>query len=404
MKLTWILVIVAIFSGNVSLVGADDIPALSDKNIFLRGSLNNARLQFEQKKTGHVAFIGGSITQMNGYRPMVANLLAERFPETRFTFTAAGISSTCSTTGAFRLATDVLAKGPVDLFFIEFAVNDDQDAGHGSQQCIRGMEGIIRQVRSHNPAADMVITHFVNPGMLKQLHKGETPLTMAAHDRVARHYQVSTIHLAREIADLTLASKISWQQYGGTHPKPFGNSICTAMIDQLLDNAWASPNPAPKKKQPHPTVQTLLDPHSFTHGHFLRPDQAKIRSGWKWEIPAWQKLPGSKRAQFTNIPMLQTSTPGSELVLSFKGRAIGAYIVAGPDAGIVEAHVDDQPSQKVDLFHRFSRGLHYPRTVMFAQDLKAGSHTLTLKMTADRNPGSAGTAMRIMHFTVNGSP
>ena len=40
------------------------------------------------------------------------------------------IASTCSTTGAFRLRDDVLIKGPVDLFFIEFAVNDDQDAGH----------------------------------------------------------------------------------------------------------------------------------------------------------------------------------------------------------------------------------------------------------------------------------
>ena len=63
---------------------------------------------------------------------------------------------------------------------------------------------------------------------LVQLQEGKTPLTMAAHDKVANHYQVSTIHLAQEISNLTLAKTISWQQYGGTHPKPFGNSICTA--------------------------------------------------------------------------------------------------------------------------------------------------------------------------------
>ena len=390
-----------ILGGSGTSLVAADIPTVSTKNIFLRGTLNNCRSQFEEKKTGHVAFIGGSITQMNGYRPMVVKYLQERFPETKFTFTAAGISSTCSTTGGFRLTTDVLAKGPVDLFFIEFAVNDDQDAGHSSQQCIRGMEGIVRQVRSHNPAADMVITHFVNPGMLKQLQEGKTPLTMAAHDRVAEHYQVSTIHLAQEISDLTLAKTITWQQYGGTHPKPFGNKICAHMIGQLLEKSWAASS---SKKQPHATVQTLLDPHSFTRGHFQRPDQAKILSGWKWEIPAWQQLPGSKRAQFTSIPMLQTSTPGSKLVFSFQGNAIGAYIVAGPDAGIVESRIDNQPPQKVDLFHRFSRGLHYPRTVMFGQGLKNGPHTLTLKMTAAKNAGSSGNAMRIMHFTVNGSP
>jgi hypothetical protein len=57
-------------------------------------------------------------------------MLQRRFPDTKFTFTDAGLSSTCSTTGAFRLSTDVLSQGPVDLLFIEFAVNDDQDAGH----------------------------------------------------------------------------------------------------------------------------------------------------------------------------------------------------------------------------------------------------------------------------------
>ena len=102
------------------------------------------------------------------------------------------------------------------------------------------------------------------------------------------------------------------------------------------------------------------------------------------------------------IPMLQTTTSGSELVFKFQGNAVGAYIVAGPDAGIVESRIDNQPPRTVDLFHRHSRGLHYPRTVMFGQGLKDGPHTLTLKMTADKNVGSSGNAMRIMQFTVNG--
>ena len=116
----------------LDLRGAVDLQAAEgnvarEGDICLRGSLANARLQFERAKKGHVAFIGGSITEMEGYRPMVCGILKRRFPNTEFVFTAAGIASTCSTTGAFRLQSDVLSKGPVDLFFIEFAVNDDQD-------------------------------------------------------------------------------------------------------------------------------------------------------------------------------------------------------------------------------------------------------------------------------------
>ena len=100
---------------------------------------------------------------------MVCANLQRRFPKTEFVFTNAGISSTCSTTGAFRLGEDVLSQGPVDLLFVEFAVNDDQDANHTRVACLRGMEGILRQARRHNPQMDIVITHFVNPGMLAQL-------------------------------------------------------------------------------------------------------------------------------------------------------------------------------------------------------------------------------------------
>ena len=125
--------------------------AEANRNVKLRGVLQNARIQFEQKKTGRVAFIGGSITQMKGYRPMVSDWLQARFPETKFEFINAGIASTDSQTGAFRLGDHVLAKGRIDMLFVEFAVNDDQDARHSRRGCILGMEGIVRQMRQRQP-------------------------------------------------------------------------------------------------------------------------------------------------------------------------------------------------------------------------------------------------------------
>ena len=90
----------------------------SDKNINLRGNFDNSYDQFMVKKTGTVAFMGGSITQMDGYRPMVSKFLDRKFPRTKFKFINAGISSTCSTTGAFRLNDQVLEKGVIDLFLL----------------------------------------------------------------------------------------------------------------------------------------------------------------------------------------------------------------------------------------------------------------------------------------------
>ena len=379
-------------------VRAADPPPAASANVHLRGSLDNSRLQFERAKKGHVAFIGGSITEMNGYRPMVCAILKRRFPRTQFTFTDAGIASTCSTTGAFRLARDVLSKGPVDLFFVEFAVNDDQDAHHERRECIRGMEGIIRQARGHNPRMDIVITHFVNPDLMAAYKAGKVPLSVGAHEEVAAHYQVSTIDLCKEVTDQISAGKLTWQKFGGVHPAPFGNAICADMIDRLMGQAWAAPLPADARGADHPSPAPL-DGLCYASGRFIDPKQAAIRKGWTLGVPEWSKLKGSKRDRFTKIPILWAEQPGAELTLEFTGTAVGAYVVAGPDAGIVEASVDGGPPAEVNLLHRFSSGLHYPRTVMFATDLKPGQHVLTLRTSPKTR--SSGHAARIMQFTAN---
>ncbi len=383
------------------LFAADQSSGLQSTNIAARSSFSNCRIRFEREKRGHVAFIGGSITEMNGYRPMVCEFLRIRFPQTEFEFTDAGIASTCSTTGAFRLATDVLSKGPVDLFFVEFAVNDDQDAMHARRECIRGLEGIIRHCRQHNPNMEIVITYFVNPSMLKTLQDDKQPLSIAAHADVAAHYGVSTIHLAHEVAQRITAGSLTWDVYGGTHPKPAGNRICADMIGSMLSAAWNKPLPADATFKPRPSPEKPLDENSYSSGRFVDPSQAEVVTGWSLGIPDWQQLPGGKRARFNELPMLHATKLGSEATLKFNGRAIGAFVVAGPDAGIVEVSIDGGEFTQHDLFHRFSKGLHYPRTVMFNADLPPGEHTLRLRISGDHNPASKGTAARIIQFCAN---
>lgn len=371
------------------------------RNVHIRGSLENSRIQFEITMTGHVAFMGGSITEMNGYRPMVCEFLRKRFPNTKFTFTDAGISSTCSTTGAFRLKTDVLAKGPLDLFFVEFAVNDDQDAGHARRECIRGMEGVVRQVHRHNPCADIVMVHFTNPGMVETIQSGGTPLSSGSHEEVAEYYAIPSIDLAREVATRISEGALTWKLFGGTHPAPHGNAICAKMIERMTEQAWRTPLPQDAKKAAHAMPDKPLDSGNYGAGHFVSPAMAKGDNDWQLSVPDWNALPGQCRRRFLETPLLCTSNAGATLTFEFEGTSVGAYILAGPDAGVVEASVDGGEAKKLDLFHRFSRGLHYPRTVMFSTDLPCGSHVLKLKMAEEKNDGSSGHAMRILQFAVN---
>ncbi|MBN2449596.1 MAG: SGNH/GDSL hydrolase family protein, partial [Lentisphaeria bacterium] len=52
----------------------------------LRGNLAGCGARFRQEGRGRIVFLGGSITQMEGYRPRVMRMLEERFPRTRFDF------------------------------------------------------------------------------------------------------------------------------------------------------------------------------------------------------------------------------------------------------------------------------------------------------------------------------
>lgn len=380
------------------LQGEATVAGVANPNIRLRGDFRNSRAQFEVQKSGHVAFIGGSITEMNGYRPMVSKWLEQRFPEAALRFTNAGISSTCSTTGACRLTDDVFAHGQVDLLFVEFAVNDDQDAAHARAQCIRGMEGIVRQARKHNPQIDIVITHFVNPPMLETIQQGQQPLSLDCHETVARHYNVSSINLAAHVAAEIDADRLTWKQYGGTHPAPHGNQICADLIAEMLDTAWSIPaQPPTDKKLP----SKPLDPYHYGRGRFIAVDQADYGPGWALGVPNWSELAGSKRSRFTQLKLLHSTTPGAKLSIPFEGSAVGVYVLAGPDAGILEYSIDGSDFQTADLFHRFSTGLHYPRTVMLADELPDKPHSLELRVSGKHHPDSQGTGIRILKFAAN---
>ena len=389
---------VALLMLSTSVV-ADELPAVSADHYHLRGSLTNSKFVFESTQRGHVAFIGGSITEMNGYRPLMSAYLQQQFPATQFTFTAAGIASTCSMTGAFRIQRDVLSKGPVDLLFIEFAVNDDQDAGFDFAHAVRGMEGMIAHVRRHNPQADIIVTHFANPGMMDRLRQGEMPVSMAAHNAVCKHHRISTNDLCSEITQLIDAKKTTWAMYGGVHPKPYGNAICQSMLVKLLQQGWEKPV---TRVTSHFQAASLFDAKSYVDGHFVSPQKAQRGTGWRFSEPVWKEIKGSFRNRFGGAPLLHGQQPESEFRITFDGTFMGAFVLAGPAAGVVEVQVDGGSWRSVNFYHRHSRGLHYPRTVVFAEDLKAGSHVLTVRISEATDARSQGWAIRIMEFAVNG--
>ena len=99
--------------------------------------------------------------------------------------------------------------------------------------------------------------------------------------------------------------------------------------------------------------------------------------------------------------MLVATAPGASLSFAFRGSTIGILGPAGPDAGQIEFSIDQGPYQTVDLFTRWSRGLHLPWSHVLASELEDREHVLRLRVAPTRHKSSRGTAVRIAYFLTN---
>ena len=373
----------------------------------LRGGLNHCRQKFLKEKTGRVAFLGGSITASTpGWRDQVCEELKRLFPETKFDFINAGIPSLGSTPGAFRYQRDVLSHGPVDLLFEEAAVNDDTN-GFSDVEQVRGMEGIVRQARLANPAIDIVLLHFADPGKIDQINRGEVPAVIGNHERVAEQYGLPSVNLAKEVAERIHAGEFTWaKDFKDLHPSPFGHDLYAKSIHRLFDAAWKDSATAVAEIKA-PPLPAPLDAHSYFHGRLINPKDAvenksvTIEKGWVL-VPDW--VPSDKagtRPGFVRVPALVAEEAGATLKFQFKGTGVGLFVASGPDTGAVEFRVDNGDWQTQELFTLWSPQLHLPWAKMLSSELAEGDHVLELRVANAADPKSKGHAIRVIHLLVN---
>lgn len=364
------------------------------QRIHKRGSLANSYRKFTQEKKGCVAFLGGSITEMNGWRNMIQEDLKQRFPDTEFTFIDAGIPSTGSTPHAFRFETDVLQKGVPDLLFVEAAVNDDTNHFNYIEQ-VRGMEGIVRHARTADPEMDIIMLHFIYDPFIPLLNKGIQPQVIMSHECVANHYRVSSINLAEEVADRIRNNEFDWTYFGGTHPSWNGHKYYAATINRLFDEEWSG-DVVKQTIRAHEMPEQPIDTYSYDKGKFVDIRSAKQLHGWK-VVDDWTPVvKAGTRERFVHVPMLVADRAGATLSLSFEGRAVGIFCAAGPQACVLEYSVDGAPYKKLDTFTDWSRNLYIPWVYMLETELAQDPHTLQLRVAkGDR------TGCQIRNFVVN---
>jgi sialidase-1 len=369
----------------------------SDSFIEFNGKLNNTLSKINSKKELSVAFLGGSITYNRGWRDKLCQYFQEAYPLTKFRFIAAGIPSLGSLPHSFRLQSDVLSKGKIDLLFIESAVNDHANGTKVETQ-YRAMEGIIRHALSSNPSMNIVLMAFADEDKNSQYAQNQEPAEVKVHRELAKHYALPFINFSKEVFERINNGEFTWKEdFKDLHPSPYGQNIYFQTIKTLLQhcNKIYRGEKIVDVKLPLAKNNVVYDKGIYVDVHAATQLKGfSITDKWK---PFDKK---ETREGFADVPILEAMKAGSSFSLFFEGNAVGIAIVSGPDAGIVEYRIDKGKTVSLNLFTPWSNSLHLPWYLILGDGLRKGKHHLEMKISPVKG-NSGGNACRIVHFLVN---
>lgn len=361
-----------------------------------RGGLPNVAARLASTGEVRVAFLGGSITEADGWRTYVREWLRQKYGRNRITEINAAISGTGSDYGACRLGADVLAQKP-DLVFVEFAVND---AGGNVQRIQRAMEGIVRQTWRERPTTDVCFVYTLAAADTKTLKAGKLQRSVAVMEEVAEHYGVPSLHFGVEVARREAAGRLLFTgklttndrerdaiggklvfSGDGTHPHRETGHLLYA---ESFVRAWPllSANPA---AMPH-VLAPALDPANWENARSVPVEELARTGAWKRlerkdpQIGA-ANVSGRIQGRLEKSPPWTAELPGAALSFRFKGNLLGLAGLKGPDAGHFRVLVDNLPPVTNALFDSWcSPGRWRIKPWFYPKELTAGEHTVRIEL------------------------
>jgi hypothetical protein len=299
----------------------------------------------------------------------------------------AAIGGTGSDLGAFRAGRDVLSRRP-DLVFVEFAVND---GGAPDATVDRSMEGIVRQVRRADPAADLCFVYTFVTDWLPDLGAGRLHPSVQRDEIVAAHYGIPSVNVALPAARKLLAGTMTREEFSkdGVHPTDAGHRIYADTLIAFLQAQAARKEAAARPRPLPPPLRT----DSLEHARMTGPDAlGPLGAGWARDT----------RNPTGDFPVLLASdTPGATQTVAFAGPILAMFYVLGPDTGSFDYQIDGGAWRTLDPFDSFARGYARSHYRLLADGLADADHTATFRVRAEHNPDSKGTWTRIGYLLTN---
>lgn len=345
-----------------------------------------------------VAYLGGSITAGAGaskpelcYRSRLTSFLRDQFPNHEIKEVNAALGGTGSFLGAFRVNKDCIEQNP-DLVLIEFAVND---AGESEKNCVAYMEGIVRQIWTAKPTTDIVFIYTTTENWFEIYKNNQMPLSVSAQEKLADYYGIPSINVGKSAALMVNSGKWGKREFAsdGVHPTDACYEVYADTIvecGKLAFEKFDKKNDYPIKRIP---LISSLSAVPLEPARMIPAENAQLKGSWKLNVK-------SPSGYFPSV--IESETPGDEIVLNFTGSCIGYFDVRGPDSGTITYSIDDNDWITLENFDQWAKNFSRSHCVKLAEGLaQSKRHTLHIKIADSQPDGSKGKFFRPGYFLVS---
>lgn len=293
-------------------------------------------------KTGlRTVFLGGSITQMGGWRTTVQNYIQEKFPDSEFK--NAGVGGTGSQYAWMRLYKDVMTFDP-DVVFVEFAVNDSTVSTTNQY-----MESIVRNLNKLPNPPVIIFTELP----VNDLSNNDYSVT--EHKALAKAYGIPLFNVRDYVkslynTDSNFAEEWDGNVYFGqadrTHPNQAGGALYGNYITTLIEH---NSNKYFAKAKSNAEVSPLTDYKDFIY--YYETFNQKLNKD-------------NDNIEFT--------FNGTEMMIEYQR----IHDVNGSKGGTFEVYVDNEKVQTVNTYLENTNTLYdgFIKQVEIA-GLSEGAHT-----------------------------
>lgn len=346
----------------------------------------------EGKKEVAVAYLGGSITAMEGWRTLTTDWLRKTYPGVTFREIPASIGGTTSELGAFRVGHDVLAHKP-DLVFVEFATND---RCLRENQVLSSMEGIVRQIWKQDPKIDIVFTYTIVEWMMGDYIAGKQPPPAAAMEKLADHYGIPSIDFGPRVTAEVKAGRLAMSPKSakdgmvvfakdGVHPAMSGHEFYLQSVAAAFKAMSDSKPVDPASRLKAPFVANNLENAKIAE---ITPDMLK---------GSWEKMPATDPLTKKFVSHLgeiwHSGKPGDALSFRFRGRQCMIYDIKGPDAGQLLITLDGK--RRGEALPRFDSYCTYHRiSTVDVFNGAEGLHEVKIEID-EKEPSRQSVAFRL---------